>query len=205
MRLPERGLRWSIRSVEWVSRRIRGIKEFGVNPDVTFRLGIGKAGRVIHLSDGNILQPEDVVGELHLWNEHLLLAKAHRTDLGWAVAIRRRMTESLHDLATYLVADHRFDEVKALRVRPASVDGHREATLRRILARYGFEADREADTRPQPSWLYRYGDNFWLWMLAWTFNPTRSREDWRFDRRRIDFWISRARFIALYRSSAQTH
>ncbi len=202
MRLPERGLRWSIRSIECVLRRVRGIKEFGDRSDAVFRLAIGKVNRPVRLSEGNTLQPGDVVGELHLWNEHLLLARARRPDLLWAVTIRRRMSESLRHLAAYLLADHRFDEVTALRIQPASVGGRRETTVTRILARYGFEANDQADAKRQPSWLYRYGDNFWLWMMSWTFNPARSREDWRFDRRRIEFWISRARFIALYGSSA---
>lgn len=202
MRLPERGLRWSIRSIECVLRRVRGIKEFGDRSDAVFRLAIGKVNRPVRLSEGNTLQPGDVVGELHLWNEHLLLARARRPDLLWAVTIRRRMSESLRHLAAYLLANHRFDEVKALRIQPASVGGRREATVTRILARYGFEANHQADAKRQPSWLYRYGDNFWLWLMSWTFNPSRSREDWRFDRRRNEFWISRARFIALYGSSA---
>jgi len=83
-----------------------------------------------------------------------------------------------------------------LRIQPASVGGRCGATLNRILARCGFEANHEVNTKPL-SWLYRYADNFWLWMMTWTFNPARSREDWRFDRRRIEFGISRARFIAL--------
>ena len=198
MRLPQRGLRWLIRSIEWLLRRIEGIKEFADSPNALFRLSIGKANRLVRLSDGSTLQPGDTVGELHLWSEHLLLARARKPNLLWAVTIRRRMRESLCQLATYLLADHRFDEVKALRIQPASVGGRRGATLNRILARCGFEANHEVNAKPRLSWLYRYADNFWLWMMTWTFNPARSREDWRFDRRRIEFWISRARFIALY-------
>jgi len=201
MRLPERGLRWSIRSIEWMRRLIGGIKEFGDNPDAVFRLAIGKADRVIRLSDGNTLQPGDAVGELHLWNEHLLLVSVRRPDLRWAVTMRRRATQSLRLLAAHLLSDHRFDDVKALYIQPASVGGRRAATLNRILARYGFEVNDEANTRAQQSWLSHYGDNFWLWMMAWTFNPARSREDWRFDRQRAEFWISRAHFIALYGSN----
>src|SRR6266436_7137669 len=146
MRLPERGLRWSIRSIEWMRRLIGGIKEFGDNPDAVFRLAIGKVDRVIRLSDGNTLQPGDAVGELHLWNEHLLLVSVRRPDLRWAVTMRRRATQSLRLLAAHLLSDHRFDDVKALYIQPASVGGRRAATLNRILARYGFEVNDEANT-----------------------------------------------------------
>ena len=146
MRLPERGLRWSIRSIEWMRRLIGGIKEFGDNPDAVFRLAIGKADRVIRLSDDNTLQPGDAVGELHLWNEHLLLVSVRRRDLRWAVTMRRRATQSLRLLAAHLLSDHRFDDVKALYIQPASVGGRRAATLNRILARYGFEVNDEANT-----------------------------------------------------------
>ena len=184
MRLPQRGLRWLIRSIEWLLRRIGGIKEFADSPNALFRLSIGKANRLVRLSDGSTLQPGDTVGELHLWSEHLLLARARKPNLLWATTIRRRTRESLCQLATYLLADHRFDE--------ASVGVRRGATLNRILARCGFEADHEVNAKPRLSWLYRYADNFWLWMMTWIFNPARSREDWRFDRRRIEFWIARS-------------
>jgi hypothetical protein len=199
MRLPERGLRWSIRWIDWLLRRIAGIVEFCDNPDAVFRLAIGQADRVLRLSDGNTLQPGDAVAELHLWNEHLFPVPVHRPNLRWAVTMRRQATQSLRQLAALLLTDRRFDDVKALRFQPASIGGRRRATLNRILARYGFEANAEA--QPQRSWLHRYGDNFWLWMMAWTFNPDRSGEDWRFDRRREEFWISRGRFIVLYGSS----
>ena len=104
MRLPQRGLHWLIRSIEWLLRRIEGIKEFADSPNALFRLSIGKANRLVRLSDGSTLQPGDTVGELHLWSEHLLLARARKPNLLWAVTIRRRTRESLCQLATYLLA-----------------------------------------------------------------------------------------------------
>jgi hypothetical protein len=44
-------------------------------------------------------------------------------------------------------------------------------------------------------------DNLWMSLLAWTFNPV-SRERWRSDRRRREFWISRARFLARFGGNA---
>ena len=73
------------------------------------------------------LQPGDAVGELHLWNEHLLLVSVRRRDLRWAVTMRRRATQSLRLLAAHLLSDHRFDDVKALYIQPASVGGRRAA------------------------------------------------------------------------------
>ena len=56
---------------------------------------------------------------------------------------RVSVTQSLRLLAAHLLSDHRFDDVKALYIQPASVGGRRAATLNRILARYGFRAIRK--------------------------------------------------------------
>ena len=118
-------------------------------------------------------------------------------DLGRAMTLRRRVLESLRRLAAYMLADRRFDGVKALRIEPA-LSGARAATmLTRIVARYGFEAALDGGVPPAGSLLFRTFDNLWMSALAWTFNPF-TRTSWRSDRRRREFWISRARFIARF-------
>jgi hypothetical protein len=82
------------------------------------------------------------------------------------------------------------------------LNGTRAATmLARITAPYGFEVAFAGDAAPPVSWLFRIFDNLWMSLLTWTFNPV-SLKTWRSDRRRREFWISRARFIAGFGDNA---
>ena len=111
---------------------------------------------------------------------------------------RRRAAQSLHGLARHMRTHRRCDDIKALLIRPALAGGGRRASvLTQIVARHGFEVAVDVDAVSAGSWLFHSLDNVWLWFLAWTFNAG-SLRSWRFDRRRREFWMSRARFIALY-------
>jgi len=195
--LPQRGGRWLIRGIDWVVRRFKGIVEFESREDSLIRIALIRADEAVRLRDGTQLRPDDAVVELHLWNEHLLRVPPRGRDLGRAMTLRRRIIESLRRLAAHMLADRRFDDVKALRIEPALSGARAAAMLTRIVARYGFETALDGGVPPPGSLLYRTLDNLWMSALAWTFNPF-SRTSWRADRRRREFWISRARFIARF-------
>lgn len=190
-------LRWLIRAIDFLLRRLMGIVEFDSAEDSLIRVEFGQAVRGVRLADGTHLQPGDAVLELHLWNEHLLSLPSWQSNLRWATVMRRRAAQSLRSLARHMRTDHRCDDIKALLIRPALAGGRRASVLSRIVARHGFEVAVDVDAVSAGSWLFRSLDNLWLWFLAWTFNPA-SLRDWRFDRRRSEFWMSRARFVSLY-------
>jgi hypothetical protein len=199
--LPRWGGRWLIRGIDWLVRRFKGIVEFDRSEDGLICIALVRVEQEARLADGTHLQPGDAVVELHLWNEHLLRVPPRGSDLRRAMALRRGALGSLRRLAAYMLADRRFDDIKALRIEPA-LAGVRAATmLTRIVARYGFEVALDGSAAPAGSWLFRMFDNLWMSLLAWTFNPV-SRERWRSDRRRREFWISRARFLARFGSNA---
>jgi hypothetical protein len=197
----ERIIRWLIRAIDFLLCQLTGIMEFDHSEDTLIRIEFERTMREVWLPDGTHLQPGDVVIELHFWNEHLLRIPSWGPNFCWARVTRRRALQSLCCLARYMRTDHRCDEVKALRIMPAVRGGRRAHVLTRIAARHGFEADRDDAAELAGSPLFRLFDNLWLWLLAWTFNPT-SLKGWRFDRRRRQFWMSRARFMALYGDQA---
>jgi hypothetical protein len=197
MHLPHRRLRWLIRGVDRLIRRFAGIIDIDSSPDALISVAFGRAEREVRLAGGTILKPGDAIVDLHLRNEHLLRMSSRGPDLRWAKAMIRRMDRSLQRLSAHMPADQRFDGVKALRIEPALAGGHAAIILTRIVARYGFEAALDSGASPAGSWLFRVFDNFWMRLLAWTFNPV-SLKRWQADRRRRAFWISRPHFIARY-------
>jgi hypothetical protein len=198
---PPRGGRSLIRGIDWLVRRFKGIIEFDRSEDGLICIALVRVEQQARLADGTHLQPGDAVVELHLWNEHLLRVPARGSDLRRATALRRGGVESLRRLAAYMLADRRFDDIKALRIEPAVGGVRAAATLTRMVARYGFEVALDGGGAPAASWLFRIFDNFWMSLLSWTFNPVSLRR-WRSDRRRRAFWISRARFIARFGGDA---
>lgn len=194
--LSQRALRWLIRGIDFLARQITGIVDFDSSEDGLVRIELGRVKREVPLADGTRLHPGDAVVVLHFWNERLLLTPSWGPGLRWATVTRRRTVRSLRRLARYM-RDDRCNEIKALRIEPALTGGRRASVLTRIVAKHGFEAGPDADAAVGGSWLYRFFDNLWLWLLAWTFNPV-TLKGWRFDRRRREFWMSRERFIALY-------
>jgi hypothetical protein len=65
-------LRWLIRAIDFLLRRLMGIVELDSAEDSLIRIELRQAVRGVRLADGTHLQPGDAVLELHLWNAHLL-------------------------------------------------------------------------------------------------------------------------------------
>lgn len=189
-----RCLCWVVGTTDAAMRRFRGVTEFESTREGLLRIEFGHAGRHLRLADGTVLTPGDSVVELHLWNEQLLHVPSSGADFGWATHIRRQALASFHRLALHLRDEPAFVQIKAIRMKPALAARRPMSALAWLLLKIGFESVSEV--RPQPA-LQRFFDNFWLWLLTWTHNP-RALKGWRFNRTRREFWISQARFIALY-------
>ena len=194
--LSARVLRKLIRGIDTCLRRRNGVVEFEQGEDALLRIGAGRAEREMQLSDGTRLEPGDSVLELHFWNERLTLPSSGPT-LRWAVSTRRQVRRALCRLAAHLQVAPDLREMKALRIRPAFAGRNLARNLDWIVAKHGFEAAATLANRTPALGEYRWLDSLWLWLLTWTFNP-RSLRGRRFGRTRQEFWMSRARFMALY-------
>jgi hypothetical protein len=201
--LSTRILQRIIGGIDVLLRRRTGIVEFEHGTDALLRIGAACAKRDMKLSDGTKLRPGDPVLELHLWNEHLPRLPASGATLRWAVAARRQLTQSLRQLAAHLRAAPELGEIRALRIKPAFGSRNVARNLNWIVARHGFESVGTHSPSAPAVDVYRWLDSLWMWLLTWAFNP-RSLRGRRFWRTRQEFWISRARFIALYGAPSET-
>lgn len=195
--LSTRVLRQIIGGIDAHLRRSLGVVEFEQGSDAVVRISVDLAKREIVLSDGVRLRPDDRVIELHLWNEHLLTLPQAGATLQWAAATRRLVLHSLGRLAEHVQATPDLRDVKALRIRPAFAGRKLGRNLGWIVAQHGFESVERAGPEIRSSRAHRWLDSLWVWLLTWTYNP-RSLRGRRFSRTRLDYWISRERFIALY-------
>lgn len=176
-------------------RQISGIKKFESEQDSLLLIAFRLAERDIALSDGTRIHPGDTVLELHVWNEHFPRFPTRIGDFGWAARVQLQMRSSLYRLALRLRADRALDDVRALYTKPAISNCRPANALARLLLTTGFE--HMPDAAPRRSCVLQFLDNFWVWLLTWAYNP-RALMGWRFNRTRHEFWISRARFLALH-------
>lgn len=128
---------------------------------------------------------------LHLWNERLLGFNTLSSGLGWAKTFQQSFLWSLGEVALYLDDHPGMAEVRAVGGVTVLLDsgGHKGGT--RFVERLGFTV------LPYYSPLGRFGEfweNFYSWILIWTFNPPNLHYRRLRSLQRKEFWISTGEF-----------
>src|ERR1051325_10196441 len=182
-------------SVDQLLRAYIGIDEFTDDPGCVFRLELHAARGAVMLSDGTDIRAGEPVGVLHLWNEHLRPYAAGGPDFGWACDMRRRVRRSLQLLAEYVERDPGWRAVRAFRGNAALSRRLGNTQIRRVAARYGFEAaDAPSSVLRE---LHFIGDCCNAWALTRAFNPAALARH-GFLRGRCELWITRRRLVERY-------
>jgi hypothetical protein len=165
--------------------------------DGLLHIEFGRAERDLLLSDGAEVKRDDLVIELHLWNEHFPGFPSGDADFGWTDRAQQQLLSSVHRLAFYIRKDPKRDRTQALGMKLSIAKQQPENVLARLLLNAGLVPIGQAS--PRMECVLRFLDGVWAWLLTWTYN-FRALIGWRFNRTRREFSISRAKFIALYES-----
>ncbi|HVH75010.1 MAG TPA: hypothetical protein VM755_08835 [Stellaceae bacterium] len=184
-----------IRTLDAALRRILDIREFTARSDCVLRISLGRADRDMRLADGTRLSRGDPIADLHLWNEQLP-APAGST-LARSNMLRRRMLTSLGELARYLDAEPAMAGVAAVRGRILCLEAGQMEVMRHLAAAAGFEFVDIGSGGSLGRKLHDFLENFLIWALAWTFNPSAARGK-GLRQPRCELWISHAAFVARY-------
>src|SRR5438132_2256727 len=185
-------------SVGWVDALLRsyyGIYEFTDDPACVLRVGLSQARAPVSLSDGTHIEVGELVGTLHFWNEHLPRYSPRGPDLGWACAVRDRVTYSLRAFSEYVEDEPGWRDIRAIRTETALPARLGASQIMRVFQRYGFER-----VPTDPSLLARLhglGECFVMWGLTRAFNPAALPRQ-PFLRDRHELWISRATLLLRY-------
>lgn len=192
--------RLCVRAIDGILRRIYGVRPFTQHPGCILRISFGPSLREIALRDGTRVGVGDPIVHLHLWNERLLELPPRGESLGWGRYLLQRGAHSLQLLARHLERNPNV-EVVALRGELGFVTQLR--SIRPALERLGFEVL----LKESPGWrLWRraFWDNFYSYLLLWTFGP-RSLWGKRLGQlQRVEVWMSRAELLARFGAKRET-
>lgn len=184
--LPDRLIAPIIRHIDRVLRERQGIFEYDDDERCVFRLSVHPFEQAHQWPDGTRTAEREIVGELHLWNEHL----AGLNLPGRGGELRSRFDYSMRALARRITSD------TTLRVIPGFfaeswVPADRGSNgLTRVLARWGFRIDSESDK-------FEFLDQIYARLLARAFNPGTPRGPVR----HVRIWIPRDEVMRRYDES----
>jgi len=185
----------SVSLVDAMLRSYYGVYEYDDDPACIFRVALGEVRAPVVLADGTTVRIGGVVGNLHLWNEHLPRFPGAGPDLAWACTMRDRIRDSLAALAAHVEREAAWREVSALCGEAAFSPRLGLSQLRRVAERYGFE--RVATGATWLRRLHKVGDSFTVWGLTRAFNPAALARQ-PFLRERHELWISRTTLVERY-------
>jgi len=196
MRGLTRAVRWPIYGLDWLLRRWHHVREFSQDERCLLRLALNRSERDLVLSDGTRIRRGELIGELHLWNEHIPPMGPAGPDMTWGLEFYHRLLRSLEELASYVSSAREFDDVRAFRgeIALALEDGAGQRI--KLARRLGFDLVRTG--RMARGWR-RFGDfwaNLYSWVLIWAFNPASMRGKGFLRLERVQLWISRETLLA---------
>jgi hypothetical protein len=178
-------------------RRIYHVWEFTEDEHCILRIALGRSTRELTLSDGTGIEKGEVVGELHLWNEHLPRMDEEGPSLEWALKTYRLWRASLKKLVAYLEDEPQFAGIRAFRGETAFLRDDLEESG--LLERLGFDVLRR-DRGDKLRRFEEFWENLYTWWLIWTFNPGSLRRKEFLRMERAQLWISRQALLERYGS-----
>jgi hypothetical protein len=188
-------------AIDFLLRRIRGIREFSGDPQCIYRLSLGVARREMLLPDGSRIRRGTPVGHLHLWSEHMPPIPSSGADLAWANRTLRAVRRSLILLAEYVCGDPRLARVAAFGadnyfvVAPAAD---------RVLRRIGFAVEEDPLPQNRPALIALAVARYWAWLLRRAFNPQSAAGLRPRDLHRRRIWLMRGLLLERYGSGKET-
>lgn len=192
--------RAAVHRLDAILRWRQRINEYSQANHCIFRIALRRNRDERTLDDGTHLYPDDLIGELHFWNERFSPNNGSEPDLIWARNLYRRAIQSLEDLAAHVQTAEPTQRVSALR-GTVVVDDGQWLVWQHILQRLGFQIVN----LPQPNiWgrTRQVGEDLLVWTLIWSVNPESLRGK-GFHRQRLRCWMSRSELLARYATRPQ--
>ncbi len=198
-------LRKMVLGLDALLRRHYHIYEFSHDQGCLFRLSIIPSPENLTLSDGTQIHAGEPVGELHLWNEHMLQIPKEGPDLAWALTFGRMLRRTLSDLAAYVESDPSLQGIKAFCGTGPLGSQTGLVHLSDLAQRAGFDVVN-LDSRAGPGQRFiDFWKNLYVFGLIWAYNPTSLKSKYLRGLQRLQLWISRETLISEHGEQKVSH
>jgi hypothetical protein len=187
-------VRTLIRRFDAFLARRYGVFIFTDEGDCLLRLQIARAPHRLQFASQVVKRGEPVL-LIHLWNEHIPPVSPAGPDLAWAKTLQRAFLNSLRAVSVYMQKEPRLAEIRAIGGVSVLMFAGNRRSGERFMQGLGFTV------MPYTSPLGRFGEfweNFYSWVLIWTYNPSGLRYRKLFGQQRAEFWIPIEKFLARY-------
>jgi hypothetical protein len=187
-------MRFLIRCLDRLLRRLTGVFEYWDDPDCMFRARLTRAPQGLHVPGGRV--PEGaVVLELHFWNEHMPRIPPGGITMAQAARGYRMLVRSLRELARRMAVEPRYAGVQAVGGATVLVVAGGTSSGEKLFERLGFRLT------PYRSPLGRFGEfweNFYTWLLMWAYNQVSLKGRHLLHLERTEVWMSADDFLDRY-------
>jgi hypothetical protein len=129
---------------------------------------------------------------LHLWNERLPPFSTGSADMAWAKFFLRLINDSFYLVAGYLLDNPQLNEIRAVGGETILLTSGIHEAGSRFVQGLGFTVI------PYCSRLGPFGEfweNFYSWLIIWTFNPGSLPDRSLLHLRRSEMWMAREAFL----------
>jgi hypothetical protein len=187
-----------IQQVDVFLRHQQNIFEFCDDPDCLLRIALRPVRAGFFLSTGFQVQPGKLMGELHLWNEHIPPIPAGGPDFAWGKLIRRQTLRSFSLLAENVCFDSRFRDVQVFCARTRLGGNKSPELFDRLMQFFGFELVEERACAGWREQLTGLGECLLQWSLLRAFNPAALTNHRLIQLPFRQLWMSRETLLRKY-------
>ncbi len=178
---------------DWLSR-VEGVHPFSDDPRIILRIQEAGVSHHVSLPAGCIAAGTPAL-MLHFWNERLPVIGAQGASLQWALHFQRELIYSFQAVARCVQQSEDLKEIQAVGGVVAHIHTDVPDGGSQLLARLGFTI--LPYHRPAGA-FGEFWENFYTWVLIWTYNPGSLRSHALFSLQRNEFWATRQRFLARF-------
>jgi hypothetical protein len=185
-------LRVFIRHFDQLLSSMQKTRVFSTDPQVIVRIQVERLSHSIQLPEGVIPEGSKAL-VLHLWNERLPLMPPEGADMAYALSFYHLMLSSLEALGRYMQVDESLQDICIVGGVTSHVwlNGANKGGSS-MLRRLGFTL------LPYRHPLWKIGvflNNFYTWVLMWTYNPASLRRHKLFKLQRVEGWMTASFFL----------
>ncbi len=178
---------------DWLSR-VEGVVPFAADPRLILRVQRSSLPRDLWLPSHRVSAGSPAL-MVHFWNERLPLIDSDGANLAWALQLQRRLIYSFRAMARHLQQTPSLSDVCAVGGVLAHIHAGAPDGGRRLLQHLGFTIFPYY--RPAGA-FGEFWENFYTWMLIWTYNPASLRSHALLGLQRNEFWTTREDFLGRF-------